>query len=92
MLPAWRQSFYIAHWTALDAASTLDAGIRIYPELLVRYQVLVVVGTYYISIGKRYRTLYQFFHSRGFLLYEFTDVWHLLARRLYLALFRLRCV
>ena len=80
--PHGRCSFDVVDRTQLLAQSTLDAGLFIDPELPVGNQVLVVIATDNVGIGKWNGTLYQFLDTTLSIGYHLADMCHPLTGRL----------
>ena len=76
--PHGRCSFDVVNRTKFLAQSAFNAGIFVNPELSVSNQVLVVVATDNVGVGKRNASFHQFFDVTLALAYHLADVRHAL--------------
>ena len=74
VLPAWRHFYDVVHRTELLAEPTLDAGVLVHPEFLVRNQVLVVVTANNVGVGIGNSSANQFYHALLPVLHHLADV------------------
>ena len=72
--PHGRCTFYVVDRTQLLAQTTLDAGLLVDPELLIRDKMLVVITTNDVGKSERDSPLHQFFDITLTLGYDLADV------------------